>query len=127
MKLRTITAGAAIAGALSVGLVGVAGAASPGKGHAGAHQRIARIEAVANAGALPANFNCSTAATKLARIQTVQSKIATRMTTAEGRESAATAAGDTARATEIANRISKAQTFQADLGTVANLITAKCG
>jgi hypothetical protein len=127
MKLRTITAGAAIAGALSVGLVGVAGAATPGQGQAGAHKGAARIEAVANAGALPANFDCSTAATKLARIQTAQSKIATHITTAEGRESAATAAGNTARATAIANRISKAQTFQADLGKVANLITAKCG
>ena len=130
MKIRTLGASAAVMALATVGVAGVAGAVTP-SGQAASHPRaaaaVARIEAVANAGALPSSFNCATAATKQARISTAVSKINARISTAQTREATASANGNTARATAIGARISKAQTFVTDLGTVSSLITAKCG
>ena len=130
MRLRTISTGAAVVAAMSVGVAGfagAAGAATPGASHPKAAARVAAIEAIATSGTLPASFDCSTAATKLAKITQVTDKINARIPVAQAREAKATANGNTAVADRISSRIAKAQTFETDLGTVASLITAKCG
>lgn len=129
MMIKKVGAGAALLAALSVGAVGVAGAATSPVSQASHPNRaahVARIEAVANAGKLPANFSCSTASTKQANISNMVAKINARIVVGQQKEAAATAAGNTAQAAKIANRISHAQTFVSDLGTVSSLITASC-
>ena len=87
---------------------------------------VARIEAVANAGKLPANYSCTKASTQLARISTIESKLSTRLAKAQANQAAATAAGQTTKANAIAARITKAQQFSTALGTVSSLISAQC-
>ena len=129
MKLRTLSAASASVAAMSVGVVGIAGsagAATPAQNHPKAAAMVAKIEAVANAGQLPANYSCTKASTQLAHISTTQSKLSTRLATAQANQAAATAAGQTTKANAIAARITKAEQFSTALGTVSSLISAQC-
>jgi hypothetical protein len=126
MKIRTLSATLAVAALLGVGVASAAGATQPVHAHHGIATRVARIEAIAAAGTLPAGFSCAKAPADLARIAKVESRIATYVPKAQAREAAALAAGKPGRAQVIATRIAKVQKFDAALGTVGSLITEKC-
>jgi hypothetical protein len=130
MKLRSISAGAAAFAAISLGAVGVAGAV-PASGNPSGHgdraARVAHIESVLSSGKLPSSFDCSTAAARQAKITSTEARINALLATAQARETAAANAGNSARAAAIASRISKAQTFLSDLGTLSQMITTHCG
>jgi len=135
-KMSAKIAAGALAGISVLGVAGVAGAATTSStphhatqvGHQSRRgELVTRVHSIATSGALPTNFSCTKAATLQSKISTAETKIDARLSTAQGREQAAAAAGQSAKANLIANRIAKATQFKADLVTVSALITAKCG
>jgi hypothetical protein len=90
---RTIIAGAAVAGALTFGAAGIAGASTPATSGTGANKAAlcARLPAIQ------------------ARVQKVEAKVTTWVPKAEAREAAAKTAGKTKRADAIAARIARVQ------------------
>ncbi len=106
-------------------------ATSPGAQHANTHLQdrraeIAKVVAIAKADALPSTFSCSNAAAEQAKISAVTTKLDARIAHGQAEESAATAAGNTARAQHLSTRLAKATTLKGDLATVSSLITARC-
>jgi hypothetical protein len=109
---RKIIAGTAVAGALSLGLAGMAGAATTN---------------TPSSSGTPSAALCAKAAKVEARIQTWESKVNARLPKAEAREAAAKAAGHTKVATFIANRITKVQARETKVNARLAKIEAKCG
>lgn len=132
MIAKRIAAGVVVSILLGAGAAGVAGASSSsGHHHHGARlrhleARIARVEAIAQAGKLPANFKCAKAPKDLVRISKAEAWIGVYLPKAEAREASAVAAGRTRRAHVIEHRIDEAQKLDAALVTVGSLITAAC-
>jgi hypothetical protein len=124
MIMRKLSAGIAIAALLATGAAGIAGASSNGHGHQG--NRVARIEAIAASGKLPASFRCASASKDLALIAKGESKIDVYLPKAAAREAAAVAAHQTKRAHVIAHRITEVQKFEAALVTVSSMIKTAC-
>ncbi len=108
---RRIIAGTAVAGALTLGLAGMAGAATTNTAATGT----------------PSAAVCAKAANIEARIQKYDAAVTARLPKAEAREAKAKAAGHTKFATYIANRITKAQNREIKLTALAAKIEAKCG
>ena len=126
MRVRNIAAGVAVAALLGTG-AGVAGAS--GGGHQGRHHlraEIARVEAIAKAGKLPASYKCSNASKDLARISKAESWINAYLPKAEAREAADLLAGKKRAAHVLARRIAAAEQFDSALVTVGSLINAAC-
>jgi len=90
---RTIIAGAAVAGALTFGAAGIAGASTPAPGATGANEATlcAKLPAIQ------------------AKVQKVEAKVTTWVPEAEAREAKARTAGRTKRADAIAGRITWVQ------------------
>ena len=90
---RTIIAGAAVAGALTFGAAGIAGASTPSTGSTGADTATlcAKLPAIQ------------------ARVQKVEGKVTAWVPKAQAREAKANAAGRTKLADAIANRITRVQ------------------
>jgi len=109
---RKIIAGTAVAGALSLGLAGMAGAATAD---------------TPASGGTPSAAVCAKAANIEARIEKYDAAVTARLPKAEAREAKAKAAGHTKFATYIANRITKAQNRETKLNALAAKIEAKCG
>jgi len=110
---RKIIAGTAVAGALTFGMAGMAGAAT--------------TNTPTPASGTPSATLCAKAATVEAKIQKWESNVATRLPKAEARETKAKAAGHTKVATFIANRIAKVQARETKLNALLAKIQAKCG
>jgi hypothetical protein len=131
MIWRKLIAGLAVAAIVGAGAMGIAGASSSGRHHDAARlrrleARIARVEAIATAGKLPASFRCAMAQKDLANIARAETWISVYVPMAQTRHAAALAAGETRRAHRIAHRIAEARRADAALGTVGSLITAAC-
>jgi hypothetical protein len=131
MIVRRLAAGVVVAALVAAGAVGVAGASSSGHHHDGARfrrmeARVARVEAIARAGVLPASFTCAKATKDLAKISKAESWINGYIPRAQARQAAALAAGEARRAHVIAHRIAEARRAEAALETVGSLITAAC-
>ena len=92
--LRRIIAGTAVAGALTLGVAGVAGAATPGSG---------------TSTSTPSAQACARLSTIETRVQTFEAKVNARIPNAEAREAKARAAGHTKLADRIAARITRVQ------------------
>ena len=111
---RRIIAGTAVAGALTLGVAGVAGAATPSsgagttKGNPSAHvcARVSKIEA---------------------RVQKIEAKVNARIPKAEAREAKARAAGHTKLADRIAARITKVENRESKVNARLSKIEARCG
>ncbi len=88
---------------------------------------VAKIEAIANANALPASFSCTRAATDQAHITKAESWLDAKLAKLQTAEQKAQTNGRTALVTVLDNWIQKGTTLRTDLGTVSGLITAKCG
>jgi hypothetical protein len=110
--LRRIIAGTAVAGALTMGVAGVAGAATP-SGSTGT--------------GTPSAAACARAAKVEARIHTWEAKVNARLPQAQAREAKANAAGHTKLANAIAKRITRVQTRESKLNARLATIDAKCG
>jgi hypothetical protein len=110
--LRRIIAGTAVAGALTMGVAGVAGAATPGAG---------------TDTATPSATVCAKAAKVEAGIQKWGAKVNTRLPKAEAREAKAKTAGHTKAADRIAKRIANVQSRESKLHGRLAKIEAKCG
>jgi hypothetical protein len=108
---RTIIAGTAVAGALTLGVAGRAGAAPT----------------TTPAGGTPSAAVCAKAANVEARIQKYDAAVTARLPKAEAREAKAQAAGHTKLATYIGNRITRAQNRETKLNALSAKIQAKCG
>jgi hypothetical protein len=112
---RTLMAGSAIAGALTLGAAGVAGAATtPAGGATGA------------TGASAATL-CSKLPTIVAKVNRFEGAVAARLPKAEAREAKARAAGHTKFADAIAKRITRVQAREKKLDARLAKIEAKCG
>ncbi len=111
--LRRIIAGTAVAGALTMGVAGVAGAATPNSG--------------SSTNGTPSAKVCARAAKIEARVQKLEAKLNAFVPKAEAREAKAKANGHTKLATAIANRITKVQNREAKINTRLSKLEAKCG
>jgi len=124
------------------GVAGLAGAATTqttthphagsvhGRGHHHALRRaveVAKIEAIANADALPASYSCTRAATDQAHITKAESWLDAKLAKLQTAEQKAQTNGRTALVTVLDSWSQKGTTLRTDLGTVSGLITAKCG
>jgi hypothetical protein len=107
---RKIIAGTAVAGALTFGMAGIAGAAT-----------------TSTPTGTPSAALCAKAAKVEARIQTFEAQVNARIPKAEAREATARAAGHTKVADFIANRITKVQARETKLNARLAKIEAKCG
>jgi len=94
--------------------------------HAHHEAMAARVHSIALSGALPATYSCANAAADQATISSIESKIDARLAWAQSAEQRAVAAGRSALATWIAQRIAAADQLNTDLSTVSGLITAQC-
>jgi hypothetical protein len=110
--LRRIIAGTAVAGALTLGVAGVAGAATPSSG---------------TSKNTPSAQVCSRLPKIEARVQTYEAKVNARIPKAEAREAKARAAGHTKLANYIAARITRVQNRESRLNNRLSTIEAKCG
>jgi hypothetical protein len=108
---RTIIAGAAVAGALTFGAAGIAGASTPSTGSTGA-----------GSGAL-----CAKLPTLQSKVQKVEAKVATWVPKAEAREAKAKAAGHTKLADAIAHRITRVQNRETKVNARLAKAQATCG
>jgi len=124
MNARNIAAGIAVVALVGTG-AGVAGASGSGH-HSHWKSEVARIEAIAKAGKLPASFKCANASKDLARITKAETWITAYLPKAEAREAAAVAAHKTRLAHVIAHRIAGVEKFESALVTVSSLINAAC-
>ena len=123
MRRSTITTTATLGAVLTIGsiaLAGTAGAAPSG------HSRADRLHAIATSGKLPANFTCAHANQDLTRIVTAQDVLLSRITRGNAALQRAQAAGDTAKATSITDRLTRANQATSDLATVSHLISSAC-
>jgi hypothetical protein len=107
--IRKLIAVAAVSGSLALGVVGVAGAATP-----------------ASTGT-PTAAQCATAEKVATGIQTLESAAATWVPQAQAREAKATTAGHTKLAARIGKRIARVQKLETRGTTLLGKISAKCG
>jgi hypothetical protein len=91
--IRTVIAGAAVAGALTFGAAGIAGATTPTTGSTGT----------------PSATLCAKLPALQAKVQKVEARVTTWVPKAEARETKAKDAGHTRRADAIAKRITRVQ------------------
>jgi hypothetical protein len=111
--VRSIIAGTAVAGALTVGVAGgIAGAATTGSG---------------TSGGTPSAAACARVPKVEARVHAWEGKIAQRLPKAEAREAKAKAAGHTKLANFIAKRVERVQAREAKVNARLSKIEAKCG
>ncbi len=111
--LRKVIAGLALGGAIALGSVGIASAAttdSPGNPSA----------------PTPHAFSCTKAPEALAKIASFEAKAAQRLTVLQAREAKAQAAGDTTVAKRVDNRITRVQGIQTKLGTLQQKVESLC-
>ena len=109
---RRIIAGTAVAGALTLGVAGVAGAATPSSG---------------TSKNTPSAQVCSRLPKIEARVQTYEAKVNARIPKAEAREAELRAAGHPKLANRIAARITRAQNREAKLNARLSTYEAECG
>jgi hypothetical protein len=111
---RRIIAGTAVAGALTLGLAGAAGASTGNTG--------------TNAPAItPSTTVCSLVPNVQARVQKLESKLAAELPKAQAAEAKANAAGHTKLADRIAARITKAQNRESKVNARLAKLQAACG
>jgi hypothetical protein len=126
MKVRSLGGATALASLASLAVVGVAGAAAPAPlSHSGKGQ-LHEIVSIAKSGVLPSNFSCAKADADLGKISYAEGQLNVRITKGQAAEAAATAAGDTAKASAIAGKLAKGAQLEADLSKVSNLIASAC-
>jgi hypothetical protein len=108
---KKLVIGAVAVGALSLGLSGMAGAATPAAG----------AQAISH-------FNCANATKVLTRIDRGEAHIAAGLPKLTAAQAAASKAGHTTRANRLAKRIARLEssTFHARLTRAAAAIEAKC-
>lgn len=126
MKIRTIASATALVSMASLGVVATAGAASPHGGTHEGHGRLAAVEKIAASGKLPRKFSCANADKDLGAISYAQGVLNTRITKGNAAEAAATASGDSAKASAIAAKVAKGTQLEADLAKVSTLIASAC-
>jgi hypothetical protein len=111
---RKIIAGTAVAGALTLGLAGAAGAATGSTGSTGG----------------PAISSSTTVCSLLpqiqAKVQKVESKLATDLPKAQAAEAKAKAAGHTKLADRIANRVTKIQDRETNVNARLSKLSSEC-
>jgi hypothetical protein len=107
---RTVIAGAAVAGALTFGAAGIAGASTPTTGSTGT----------------PSASVCAKLPALQAKVQKVEAKVATWVPKAEARETKAKDAGHTTRADNIAKRITRVQDRESKVNARLAKAQAKC-
>lgn len=107
--LRKIIAGTAAAGALTFGVVGIAGASTPPSGATSTAAKCAKLPAVQ------------------ARVQKFESKLGALLPKAEAREAKLKSEGNTKRADAIANRITKIQNRESKVNARLAKAQAACG
>ncbi len=110
--LRRIIAGTAVAGALTFGVAGVAGAATPSSG---------------TSTSTPSAKVCARLGTIESRVQKFEAKVNARIPKAEAREAKLRGAGHTKLADRIAARITKVQNRESKVNARLSTIEAKCG
>jgi len=125
MNARNLAAGIAVVALVGTG-AGVAGASGSAHHHHHWKAEVAKIEAIAKAGKLPAGFKCASAPKDLAQITKAETWIHAYLPKAEAREAAAVAAHKTKLAHLIKHRITGVEKFQSALITVSSLINAAC-
>jgi len=111
---KALLVGTVAVGALSLGTVGIAGAASPTSTPA--------------APALAKKFNCANATKALTRIEKAEARISAGLPKLNAAESKATAKGHTRRAERLKKRLSRLENpaYKARLVKRAAAIEAKC-
>jgi len=107
---RKLIAGTAVAGVVTLGMTGIAGAATTN-----------------TATGTPSAAVCAKAAKVEALIQQWESKVNARLPKVEAREAQAKAAGHTRLADFLANRITKVQARETKVNARLAKIEAKCG
>jgi hypothetical protein len=107
---RTVIAGAAVAGALTFGAAGIAGASTP---------------TAASAGTAKATL-CAKLPTLQAKVQKVEAKVSTWVPKAEAREAKAKAAGHTKLGDVIAKRITRVQNRESKVNARLAKAQAAC-
>jgi hypothetical protein len=110
--LRRMIAGTAVAGALTLGVAGGAGAASPGNG---------------TNTITPTPRVCSRLSKIESRVQAYEAKVSAHIPEAEAREAALRAAGHPKLANRVALRLTRAQDREAKLNARLSIYEAKCG
>jgi uncharacterized protein (DUF3084 family) len=108
--IRTVIAGAAVAGALTFGAAGIAGASTPATGATGT----------------PSAAACAKLPAIQAKVQKLEGRVTTWVPKAQAREAKAKTAGHTKRADNIANRITKVQNRESKLNARLAKAQAKC-
>jgi hypothetical protein len=111
--LRKIIAGTAVAGALTFGAAGIAGAATP----------------TTSGGSSGANITamCAKLPKVEARVHKVEAALAARAPKAEAREAKLKSEGKTAQAERLADRISKIKNREVQVNARLSKLEAKCG
>ena len=104
---RTVIAGAAVAGALTFGAAGIAGASTPATG-------------------TPTAAQCAKLPALQAKVQKVEAKVSTWVPQAEARETKAKDAGHTTLADAIAKRITRVQNRESKVNARLAKAQAAC-
>jgi hypothetical protein len=112
---RRIIAGTAVAGALTLGLAGAAGAASP-SGSTGAGAAIT-----------PSTTVCSLLPQLQSHVQKLEGKVTAKLPQAQAREAKAKAAGHTKLANAIGTRITKIQDRETKVNARLSKLASECG
>ncbi len=112
--LKKLAVASCVAGVLSLG-VGAVASAAPASGSAST-----------GAGTQSHHLTCADAPKILARIQTVDAKVAARLPKLQAAESKATAAGKTKLAGRIQDRINRLDQVQAKTAAISAKVAAKC-
>ncbi len=107
--LRKIIAGTAVAGVLTFGVVGIAGASTPASGTTNTAAKCAKLPAVQ------------------ARVQKLESKFGAALPKAQAREAKLRSEGKTNKADAIANRITKIQNRDSKVNARLAKAQAACG
>jgi delta 1-pyrroline-5-carboxylate dehydrogenase len=111
--LRKIIVGTAVAGVLTFGAAGIAGAATSTTPSASSGSNLSKV--------------CAKLPKAEARIQKVEAALAARLPKAEAREAKLKSEGKTAAADRLANRITRIQNRESKVNARLAKIEAKCG
>jgi hypothetical protein len=121
--LRTIVAGTAVAGALTFGAVGIAGATTPST--SSTTPTTAAPSGGQNSGPPPAK--CAKLPAVAARVQKAESKLNARLPKVQAREAKLITAGKTKRADALKARVARVQARESKINARLAKAEATCG
>ncbi len=123
--LRTLVVGTAVAGALTFGSVGIAGATTSSTPPSTAPAATPTTAPAATPSTTPAV--CAKLPTIQSRVQKLESTFNARLPKVQAREAKLTAAGKTKRADALKKRVTRIQTRESKVNARLSEAEAKCG